>query len=198
MVDFRLPDETWGAACREIKAAAGVDLNDGHRLLIEFYCGLYIAPHHPQPAKYRDAWLAFAKAADDLRTAADHLRDVGAAELEFIGLFQGGDDIAMFIREQLPQLSEMARVVAEIEAQGPRLPAKADPARDALARQLVGFWAEHVGKAGATESGPLTRFLVATLGETMRAAGQDVPTPKALRALIRKARGELTARTKSQ
>jgi hypothetical protein len=76
-------------------------------------------------------------------------------------------------------------VVAEIEAEGRRTPASADPARDELANALVRFWLDN-GDAGPTQYGPACKFLDATFSEALVAANEERPKLEALRRLLRK------------
>ena len=144
MIDFRLSKEAWAAAAREIEAA-GRHLTDDHRTMVEVYCGLYVhrskaGKTHPAPAEYAKAWSTVSKASTHLLKAIVRLREVGAAELEFIELYKGGYEAAKAVRESLPFLAEAAQVVAAIEAERPRVPAAANPARDWLAHVLIGLW----------------------------------------------------------
>jgi hypothetical protein len=188
MADFHLSDEAWTAAAKALGALGRLP-TQGDRIELEFYCDRFVRRRrgiraHPTPAKYAEAWRSVSRAADDLLKAIDHLRGIGAAELETLGLFVGGDEIAKSVRLRLPELSQLALVVAEIEAEGHRTPAKADPARDELANALVRFWLDK-GGAGTTRNGPASRFLDATFSEALVAANEERPKPDSLRYLLR-------------
>jgi hypothetical protein len=189
MADFHLSEEAWAAAARAL-GTLGRPPTPGDRIEVEFYCDRFVRRRrgigaHLAPAKYAEAWRSVSKAADDLLEAIDHLREIGDAELESLGLFAGGDEIAQSVRLRLPELSQLALVVAEIEAEGRRIPATADPARDELANALVRFWFDK-GGAGTTQNGPASRFLEATFSEALVAASEERPKPEGLRHLLRK------------
>jgi hypothetical protein len=189
MADFHLPDEAWAAAAEALRAL-GRAPTQGDRIEVEFYCDRFLRRRRgisarQAPARYAEAWRSVSTAADELLKAIDHLREIGAAELEPLGLFAGGDEIAKSVRLRLPELSQLALVVAEIEAEGRRTPARADPARDELANALVRFWLDK-GGAGTTRCGPASRFLEATFSEALVAANEERPKPDGLRHLLRK------------
>ncbi len=121
MPDFRLSEKAWAAASKELRAI-GRHPSDDDRLLIELSCDIYVRCHRAigrpfSPDKHAEAWRAVSKKADGLLRAIDCLREVGAAELEFLGY-----EMAKTIRGNLSDLSSAALVVAEIEANGPRIP----------------------------------------------------------------------------
>lgn len=186
MPDFRLSEKAWAAASKELRAI-GRHPSDDDRLLIELSCDIYVRCHRAigrpfSPAKHAEAWRAVSKKADGLLRAIDCLREVGAAELEFLGY-----EMAKTIRGNLSDLSSAALVVAEIEANGPRIPPKLDPGRDRLASVLMDTWRASTGvAAGKGHGGPASRFLDATFSEAVVAAGEARPTMGALRDVLRK------------
>ena len=189
MADFHLSDKAWAAAAKAL-GTLGRPPTQGDRIEVEFYCDRFLRRRrgiraHPTPAKYAEAWRSVSRAADDLLKAIDHLREIGAAELESLSLFAGGDEIAKSVRLRLPELSQLALVVAEIEAEGRRIPATADPARDELAKALVGFWLDK-GGAGTTQNAWASRFLEATFSEALVAVTEERPKPDGLHDLLRK------------
>jgi hypothetical protein len=187
MADFHLSDEAWAAAVKAL-GARGRAPTQGDRIEVEFYCDRFLRRRQgiraqQTPTRYAEAWRSVSRTADELLKAIDHLREIGAAELEPLGLFAGGDEIAKSVRLRLPELSQLASVVAEIEAEGRRTPATADPARDELANALVRFWLDKAG-AGATQYGPASKFLDATFSEALVAANEERPKLEALRHLL--------------
>lgn len=186
---FRLPDSAWAEMAAELESLGRLP-SEGDRFSVELHVGAFVAlrprlgKNLPAPGRAAKAWERLAVAFERLQDAmADMPAD--CADLSLLGKW------APEFREALPEIAANARHVAELEAAGPKAGPRADPLRDNLVRMLLQLWCGYGGAASASVNaageadGPLVRFLTAGMNAASAAAGEEAPSPEALRHVIR-------------